>query len=239
MPYTDGSDFISQYFINSAPGIARPAVYRAQLSSDRRGSIIPKDVERETPVLGRLQNLVLRISGTWWLYLIVLALFSGSLQALMHIGERFPEFAAGAAPFDLQNDLQPGQVYPQLAGYTGQARELYYAFTLIDYAFPLFGGLFISATVAFALRNSLPRFYAALVARKLLPVLMIATAFDWLENLAAMATITLYPTEFGWLPVLLVIAKKCKLAFVLLSNGAMLAAVLTAAGFWLFRRRKI
>lgn len=189
-------------------------------------------------MLGRLQNVVLRISRTWWLYLAVLAVFVGSLQALLRIGERFPEFAAGAAPLDLQNDLQANQVYPQLAGYTEQARQLYYEFTMIDFAFPLFAGLFITATVAFALRNSLPRFYEALVARKLLPVLMLATAFDWLENVTALAAISLYPTEFSWLPVLLVIAKKFKLAFMVFSNGAMFAAVLIAAGVWLLRRRK-
>jgi hypothetical protein len=187
-------------------------------------------------MLARLQDLILRISRTWWLYLIVLVLFAGSLRALTRIGELFPAYAGGAVPFDLQNDLRADQVYPQLAGYTEQARELYYAFTLIDYAFPFFGGLFITATVAFALRSSLPRFYNALVARKLLLLLLLATAFDWLENLLAVATIGLYPTEVGWLPTLLVVAKKCKLATLLVSNGAMFAAVLLAAGTWLVRR---
>jgi hypothetical protein len=187
-------------------------------------------------MLGRLQDLVIRISKTWWLYLIVLFLFIGSLQVLMRIGERFPAYAAGAAPFDLQNDLQADQVYAQVAGYTAQARELYYAFTLVDYAFPFFAGLFITATVAFALRYSVPRFYAALVARKLLLVLMLATAFDWLENVLAVLIIALYPAETAWLPGLLVAAKKGKLAFMWVSNGAMLLAVLTAAGTWLARR---
>jgi hypothetical protein len=190
----------------------------------------------ETAMLGRLQDLAIRISKTWWLYLIVLVLFVGSLQALMRIGDRFPEYAAGAMPFDLQNDLQPAQVYPQVAGYTEQARELYYAFTLIDYAFPFFAGLFITATVAFALRYSLPRVYEALVARRLLLVLMLATAFDWLENVAAVSAIVMYPGEVSWLPGLLVLAKKCKLGFIVVSNGAMFLAVLAAAGTWVARR---
>jgi len=189
-------------------------------------------------MLGRLQDLILRISRTWWLYLIVLSLFVGSLRALMRIGDRFPAYAGGAAPFDLQNDLLADQVYPQLAGYTQQARELYYAFTLIDYAFPFFAGLFITATVAFSLRKSLPRLYDALVARKLLLVLMLATAFDWLENVTAVSMIVLYPTEVGGLPALLVAAKKCKLAALMVSNGAMTAAVLFAAGSWLLRRMR-
>jgi hypothetical protein len=187
-------------------------------------------------MLGRLQDLVIRISKTWWLYLIVVVLFVGSLQALMRIGDLFPEYAGGAAPFDLQNDLQPGQVYPQVAGYTEQARDLYYAFTLIDYAFPFFAGLFITSTVAFALRYSVPRVYDALVARKLLLVLMLATAFDWLENVAATSAIVMYPDEISWLPGLLVFAKKCKLGLIVFSNGVMLLAVLAAAGTWVARR---
>lgn len=187
-------------------------------------------------MLGRLQDFVLRISRTWWLYLGVVVIFAGSLQSLMRIGARFPEVAGGALPFDLQNGLQADQVYAQLAGYTDQAREVYYAFTLIDYAFPFFAGLFITATVAFALRYSVPRLYATLVERKLLLLLMLATGFDWLENITAVTTMVLYPTEFGWLPVLLVVAKKCKLAFSLISNGVMFITVLLAAGFWLARR---
>jgi hypothetical protein len=187
-------------------------------------------------MLGRLQAFAIHVSRTWWLYLIVLGLFVGSLLALMRIGKRFPEYAAGAPPFDLQNELRADQVYPQVAGYAEQAKELYYAFTLIDYAFPFFAGIFITATVAFALRHSLPRLYDALVARKLLLVLMLGTAFDWLENVAALTTITFYPTEFSWLPALLVFAKKCKLASILVSNGAMVAAILFATGNWLWRR---
>lgn len=187
-------------------------------------------------MLGRLQEIVLRISRTWWLYLLVLFLFVGSLQALTRIGTRFPPFAGGAVPFDLQNDLRADQVYTQLASYTEPARELYYAFTLIDYAFPFFAGLFITATVAFALRNGLPDLYAAVLSRKLLLVLMLPTAFDWLENVAAVSAILLYPTKVHWLPLLLVAAKKCKLATLVVSNVAMAGVVLAAAGSWIVGR---
>ncbi len=190
-------------------------------------------------MLGRLQEFALRISRTWWLYLGVLVLFAGSLQALTRIGKMFPAFAGGASPFDLQNGLRADQVYPQLAGYTQPARDLYYAFTLIDYAFPFFAGLFITATVAFALRNSLPGVYAAVVSRKLLLVLMLPTAFDWLENVSAVSAILLYPTEIRWLPALLVATKQCKLATLVVSNVAMAAVVLVAAGNWLLQRLRL
>jgi hypothetical protein len=189
-------------------------------------------------MLSRLQDFVVSISRTWWLYLTVFALFAGSLRALTIIGARFPEFAAGAEPFDLQHFLQASEVYPQLAGYTAQARELYYAFTLIDFAFPFFAGLFVAATIAFALRSSVPRFYQMLVTRKLLLLPMLTTGFDWLENLTIISLIGLYPTTVGWLAVLLVVAKKFKLVGVLLGYVSMLVSLLIAASFWLFRRRK-
>lgn len=195
-----------------------------------------RDTNGGPAMLGRLQALVVLISRTWWLYLIVLLLFSGSLMALMRIGELFPAYAAGAVPLDLQDNLRAEQVYPQLAGYTEQARELYYAFTLIDYGFPFFAGLFTAATIAFALRNSLPRVYDYLVARKLLLVFLLATAFDWSENAAALSAIAIYPTEIDWLPTLIVFAKKCKLACMYVGITVMAIALVVAAGAWVARR---
>lgn len=187
-------------------------------------------------MLNSLQNVAIRISKTWWLYLIVVLLAFGSLRSLLVIGEAFPAAAAGAVPFDLQNALAPGEVYPQLAGYTDKARELYYRFTLIDYGFPFFAGLFIVATTAFALRHGLPSWYAWLVARRLLPAFMLGSAFDWLENVAALTIISIYPTEIAWLPGLLVLAKRCKLVLTILAQGFMVVALLVAAGRWLSRR---
>jgi hypothetical protein len=190
-------------------------------------------------MLNRLQTLVIRVSQTWWLYLCVVVLFAGSLLSLLRIGEKFPSHAAGNLPFDLQNALTAAEVYPQLATWTENARTLYYAFTLIDYAFPFFAGLFIAATATFALRNSLPKWYAALAERNLLPVFMLGTAFDWLENLAALGVISLYPAEIGWLPLVLVIAKKLKLVCVMNAQAAMLLLLLYAAGNWLAARLRL
>jgi hypothetical protein len=190
-------------------------------------------------MLNRLQNLVIHTSRTWWLYLSVVVLFAGSLLALLRIGELFPAHAAGNLPFDLQNGLAAADVYPQIATYTAAARNLYYAFTLIDYAFPFFAGLFIAATAAFALRNSLPKAYAALAGRNLLPVFMLGTVFDWLENLAALGVISLYPVETSWLPFVLVLAKKLKLVCVMSGQAAMLLLLVYAAGNWLARKLRI
>lgn len=189
-------------------------------------------------MLSRLQALVIRISTSGWLYLFVAALMGATLFSLMQIGAVFPAHAAGAQPFDLQNELTAGQVYPQIAGYTERARELYYLFTAIDYVFPFVAGLFIAATASFGLRHAFPAVYGWAVERNLLPLFMLGSAFDWLENLSIITTMGLYPAEVGALPLLIVLAKRCKLAFVVV--GQALAVLLVVIGLyrrWRTRRR--
>ncbi|MBM4197253.1 MAG: hypothetical protein FJ197_09205 [Gammaproteobacteria bacterium] len=65
------------------------------------------------------------------------------------------------------NGLTVADVLAQLPGYTEQARAKYRLFTAIDYVFPVAGGLFIAA-----------------VAGVWLPWLMLASLFDWCENVA-------------------------------------------------------
>jgi hypothetical protein len=183
-----------------------------------------------------LQDFAIRASRTWWLYLLVVAVMAGSLVALINIGEAFPAHAAGAQPLDLQNALTAAEVYPQLAGYTDRARELYGLFAAVDVVFPFSAGLFIAATTAFALRHGIPSWYEALARRKLLLLPMVGSAFDWLENLTILTALGLMPTEIQGLAGLLVLAKRCKLAFTLLAQGAMVLLLLVALGRWLLRR---
>jgi hypothetical protein len=186
-------------------------------------------------MLDRLQDFALRASRTWWLYLTVCAVFFGSIRLLTAIGERFRPLAGGVLPFDLQNGLTPVDVYTQLASYTPQAVQLYWLFNAIDYVFPLFAGLFVVATTAFALRYARPAWYARLVSGRWLLWLLLASAFDWAENLTAIVTITWYPDEVAALPVLLVTFKQAKLAGIAFSNGVMGLALLLAAATWVAR----
>ena len=183
-----------------------------------------------------LNQLIIRISKSAWLYIIVFAGFFGTLQALLRIGERFPERAAGAVPFDLQNRLTVEQVFTQLAGYTEQAFELYYLFTAIDYFFPLFAGLFLGATAAFLLRHSLPRWYAIAEQKNLFVLFLLATLFDWLENITLLSVMTGYPNELSSIATLAVAAKMGKLAFVFLFQGLVLLLLIFSAGKWLARK---
>jgi hypothetical protein len=242
MPYTDGSDFISQYAIcQPCPPLRR----RAQYSGDARGAAAVEPRRADVPdgaggtsVAAALQRLIVRISATGTWYVLVLALAVGSFTALMRIGAAFPAVAAGNAPFDLQNGLAAGDVYRQLSGWTPAARQLYFVFSAVDWIFPLAAGLFLAATVTFCLRTSAPRAYAWLTGRTLLPLLLAPTAFDWLENVFAVAAVATYPQGPAWLPAALVVAKRAKLAGLAVVQPLMFGLVLYTAGRWLISRRR-
>src|SRR5262245_15387995 len=133
---------------------------------------------RNHNVLAMLNRLIVRTSSSAWLFIASFAVTFVTLQSLMRIGRAFQPEAGGAEPFDLQNGLTAEQVLAQLPAYTDQARQLYFAFTAIDYVFPFAAGLFMAAIAAFCLRHSFPGVYATLVSRNLLPLLMLASLFD-------------------------------------------------------------
>ena len=186
--------------------------------------------------MNALNSVIIRISKSGWLYVFVFAGFFGTLQALLRIGERFPKLAAGAVPFDLQNQLRVEQIFTQLAGYTEEAFQLYYVFTAIDYFFPLFAGLFLGATAAFLLRHSLPRWYAIAEEKNLFVLFLLATLFDWLENITLLSVMAGYPNELSSIATLAVAAKMGKLAFVFLFQGLVLLLLVFSAGKWLARK---
>ena len=186
--------------------------------------------------MNALNSVIIRISKSGWQYVLVFAGFFGTLQALLRISEHFAELAAGAAPFDLQNQLTVEQIFAQLAAYTEEAFQLYYVFTVIDFFFPLFAGLFLAATVAFLLRHSLPRWYAIAEEKNLFVLFLLATLFDWLENITLLSVIAGYPNELSSIATLAVAAKMGKLAFVFLFQGLTLLLLIFCAGQWLARK---
>lgn len=183
-----------------------------------------------------VNQIIIRISSSGWLFIATTIVFGGSLAALIQIGNAFPAHAGGVQPFDLQNGLTADQVIPQLAGYTERARELYYVFTAIDYVFPLAAGLFLGGAGAFALRHGLPGVYRAMAERGLFALFLIGSAFDWCENVAALTAVLGYPDAPAVVPTLLVAAKRAKLFFVMLTQATVAVLLLIALGRWLRRR---
>jgi hypothetical protein len=185
----------------------------------------------------RLQAIIVAIAASGPAYAVVLAVALGSFVALNRIAAGFPPLAGGALPFDLQNGLAVADVYAQLAGWSPGARTRYYAFSAVDWLFPLAAGLFLAATVAFCLRRSLPRAWSWVTRRQLLPLLLLGTACDWLENVFALLAVGLYPQESPLLAVGLVVAKRAKLAALFPSQGLMLGLLAWTAAQALLRRR--
>ena len=183
-----------------------------------------------------LQTLILRISRTWWLYLLVTGLAVGSLLFLQETAAAFRPRASGLDPLDLQNQLAPREVYAQFAGYAPEAREIYRRFALVDFGFPLFASLFVAATIAWSLRYALPGLYRQLADRRLLVLPLLGTAFDWMENLAVLLALGLYPVEVGGLPELVVGAKWMKLGVVAISNMVMFGLLVFAAAHYVRQR---
>jgi hypothetical protein len=184
-----------------------------------------------------LNRLIVRTSSSPLLFVAATLVMVATLAAILRIGAGFPAVAGGAEPFDLQNGLTAADVLRQLPGYTDEARRQYALFTAIDYVFPFAAGLFLAAVIAFCLRRSFPRVYAALEARRLLPVLMLATLFDWCENVLVLAAIQSWPDTPAALATAIVVAKRLKLACVFLSQGLAAFLLLVTAVRALLGRR--
>lgn len=187
-------------------------------------------------MIDALNRLIVRISRSRSLFILTLIIAVGAFQALMRVGEDFPSLAGGAQPFDLQNGLSVDDVLLQLPGYSSEARQQYYLFTAIDYVFPLAAGLMLAAIAAFCMRYALPTAFAAVNARRLFPLLLLASLFDWCENVAAVTAIASYPATTSVMATALVIAKRLKLGFLVASQSLTLLLMLAAAGRWLRNR---
>jgi hypothetical protein len=159
-----------------------------------------------------INRFIVDCSQSWWKVLLLFAGQTATMQVLMAIEGRFPSITEGDVPFDMQNSLRPEQVFEQLAGYTEQAFSDYYLFQLVDFAFPLLAGLFLASVCAFALRHAIPGWYKVAVAKNLFVLLLLATLFDYLENLNFLWVIASWPEKAELAAQLGVLAKQGKLA---------------------------
>lgn len=189
-------------------------------------------------MLSALHRLIVRVSASGWLFAATSVVMVASLRTLIAIGEGFPAVAGGAPPFDLQNALTGPEVLSQLGAYGAEARRQYFLFTAIDYLFPFAAGLFLAAIIAFCLRRSFPSTYASLDGRRLLPVFMAGSLFDWGENVAALTAILSYPDTPTAVATALVVAKRLKLVLVIATQSLALVLLAVTAGRWVLTRKR-
>lgn len=184
-----------------------------------------------------LNDLMLRFSRSWPLFLLAALVTFGSLYLFTGvIGPRFTELTGGSPPFDLQNTLTVDQVYEQLPNYPDEAKRLYYLFSAIDFAFPLFANLFLAAIAAFSLRYLWPAGYDWVTARRLWVLLLLPALFDWAENVFALTVITNSGQELRTVAALLIYAKLGKLSLVAVAQLLAWGLLLLAAIKWVWLR---
>lgn len=187
--------------------------------------------------MNRVNALVIYCSQRIWLFLLCMFVAFGALAAVFTpLGRVFAELTGGAQMYDFQNALTVAEAIEQLPLYTGAARDVYYAFTFVDYFFPFFAGLFLAAIAAFSLRHLAPAAYAWVSERRLWPLLLLGTLCDWTENVFALSLIAGQPADPAALATGLVLAKKAKLLFVMAAQLIGWSLLLLAALKWLGRR---
>lgn len=184
-------------------------------------------------MLSTLNRFIVSCSESWWKVLLLFAGQMVTIRILTNIEKGFPAITNGDVPFDMQNTLQASQVFEQLAGYTQQAFADYYLFQAVDFAFPLFAGLFLAAVCTFALRHAAPRWYSYAVKKNLLVLLLLATLFDYLENLNFLWVVSTWPEPAVLAAQLGVLAKKLKLACMSIGFALTALFLLGAAGRWI------
>jgi hypothetical protein len=184
----------------------------------------------------KLSEFIANCSRSWWKFLLFLGGQLGTMAVLMSITGRFPAVTGGYEPFDMQNTLSAEDIFVQLATYTPEAFRLYWIFQAVDYLFPLFAGLMLATAGTFALRHAAPGLYAQAVERATLPLFLLPTVFDWLENLNLLWVAAAWPDQAQVAATLGVVAKLGKLAtlnIVFVTVGILLA---WAAVRWIGRR---
>jgi len=187
-------------------------------------------------MLKLLNNFIVDCSTSWWKTLLLILGFVGTISALMQFTAEFPAVSGGHEPFDMQNALTATDIFIQLATYTDQAFELYMRFQVVDYFFPLFGGLMMATLCAFSLRALSAKAYAVIVEKKLLLLFLVPTVFDWLENITLLWAVTAWPDQIQIAATLAVTAKMAKLATLFISQPVALILLITGLPKWLYMR---
>ncbi len=190
-------------------------------------------------MLASINRFIDSCSRTWWK---VLLLFTGqfaTMQALNVITTGFPDISDGNTPFDMQNSLTVAQVFDQLGGWSEQAFTNYYIFQAVDFAFPVFAGLFLAAVFAFALRNAVPGWYEIALRNRLLPLILLATVFDYLENINFLWVVSAWPEQAALAAQLGVLAKMGKLTCMGVGFALTAIFLLVALVRWIGRKAGI
>ncbi len=191
---------------------------------------------------GNLHNFILNCSRSWWKTILLIACFALTMGQLFAVTGEFPGLAINSSlgeavvPFDMQNDLTPAQLYEQLAVWSEASFSRYTWFQIVDFIFPLAGGLMSAVLAALGLRLLSDKYYALAVSRKLFLAFLIATCFDWLENIGFIGVLIAWPQEAMAAAHFAILAKKCKLFFLNVFQPAWILLLVSGGLKWAYQK---
>jgi hypothetical protein len=190
--------------------------------------------------MNALNSLVVRFSRSAGLFILsAIVTFGALFLVFFPINVAFAELTGGLQPFDFQNALTVEQIFEQLPLYSESAKQLYIAFSYVDYFFPFFASLFLAALACFSLRHLSPKAYDWMNAKNLFALFFLSCAFDWAENCFALTVIFSWPEKMTTTANLLVLAKKGKLTFVIFFQAVTWILFALAALKWAGRKAGI
>jgi hypothetical protein len=187
-------------------------------------------------MLSFINTFIIDCSRSWWKFLLLFIGQAGTMATLNNITAQFPAVSGGNIPFDMQNNLSAADIFTQLEGYTERAFDLYMIFQAVDYLFPVVAGLLLATVCAFALRTASAKYFAAAAQKNLFVLLLVPSAFDWLENINLLWVVTAWPDQAQLAANLAVAAKIGKLSTMTLAFIVTTGLLMWAVGAWLGRR---
>lgn len=158
-----------------------------------------------------LQNLFLKISRNWILFVIMLVVNFASFAILFALEDQF-EALTGIPVYDTQNALTTTQILEQLPLYQGEALNAYLRFAAFDFVFPLVSAVFIAVVCTLLLRLNRLKIAQTLLRWRLPLVVLLITLFDYLENVGLLAVLAAAPSPDAAVMNFALVFKQLKLA---------------------------
>jgi hypothetical protein len=173
---------------------------------------------------------VLVASGALCFVLAAVMFGTSGTGSLAQVAER-----CGQAAPDVRFTSSPEQVQGFLTACGAAGREAYRDLQLLDLVYPAAVGTFLAAALASVLSRAARR--TRVVALAALPLL--ASGFDYLENLAAWVLLARYPDPLPWVARLLGLASAGKQSLMWASITILAVGIVVAVGGRLRRGRTL
>ena len=133
------------------------------------------------------------VSRELWRFLAVISCLGVVVVIMLALNQRIEE-QSGYTVFDIPTSTYTREdLKIALTRYDDQAVVNVWTFYALDFVFPFLGALITATLAAWGMRNAWPKAYERGKLKRWLPVFFIGALFDWLENVAFLVTLSIYP----------------------------------------------